>query len=407
MSTRRFAIGLAGSAIFSFFLVAPSVSAQTAVAVPVIDDQFPGGNIVVERIEGDQVELRPDLRDTQGWWFYWNFRVRGAAGRTLTFKFTGQNPIGVRGPAVSTDQGRSWLWLGADRVQGASFRYEFGADADEVRFCFAMPYQEEHFQRVLSAYRDNRYVSVQELCKSRHGRSVERLHLGDRETEPKHRMFVTVRHHACESMASYVLEGFVAAALADTDDGRWFRENVHLVAIPFVDKDGVEQGDQGKNRKPRDHNRDYVGESVHPSVAAIRSFVPDWSRGRLDVALDLHCPWIRGQHNEVIYMVGNSDPEMWQRQTAFGKILEEVQQGSLKYRAADNLPFGQAWNTGGNYSQGMSFSRWASQLEGVGLVTTFEVPYANAAGGTVDADSARAFGHDLLRAVRRYLAPAK
>jgi hypothetical protein len=405
MSTRRFAIGLAVFAIFSVFLVAPEGSAQTAATVPVIDDQFPGGNIVVERIEGDQVDLRPDLRDTQGWWFYWNFRVRGAAGRTLTFKFTGQNPIGVRGPAVSTDQGQSWSWLGADRVQGSSFRYEFGADDDEVRFCFAMPYQEEHFQRFLSAYRDNRYLSVQELCKSRHGRSVERLHLGDREIEPKHRIFVTVRHHACESMASFVLEGFVAAALGDTDDGRWFRENVHLVAIPFVDKDGVEQGDQGKNRKPRDHNRDYVGESVHPSVAAIRSFVPDWSRGCLDVALDLHCPWIRGQYNEVIYMVGNSDPDMWQRQVAFGKVLEEVQQGPLKYRAADNLPFGQAWNTGGNYAQGMSFSRWASQLEGIGLVTTFEVPYANAAGGTVDADSSRAFGHDLLRALRRYLAP--
>jgi hypothetical protein len=404
MSTRRIAIGLAGSAMFSVFLAAASVSAQTAVAVPVVDAQFPGGNIIVERIEGDRVELRPDLRDTQGWWFYWNFRVRGAAGRTLTFQFAGQNPIGVRGPAVSTDQGRSWKWLGADRVQGATFRYAFGADDDEVRFCFAVPYQEEDFQRFLAAYRDNRYLAVEELCKSPQGRSVERLHVGDRDREPKHRMFVTVRHHACESMASYVLEGFVTAALADTDDGRWFRENVHLVAIPFVDKDGVEQGDQGKNRKPRDHNRDYVGESVHPSVAAIRSFVPDWSRGRLDVAFDLHCPWIRGQHNEVIYMVGNSDPEMWQRQVAFGKILEEVQQGPLKYRAADNLPFGQAWNTGSNYSQGMSFSRWASQREGIGLVTTFEVPYANAAGGTVDADGSRAFGHDLLRAVRRYVA---
>ncbi|MCL4207263.1 MAG: hypothetical protein KJ000_32680 [Pirellulaceae bacterium] len=406
MSVRGFTTTFFVSAILSFVLIVPADSAENAGGVPVVDAQFPGGNVVVERIEGDRVELRPDLRDTLGWWFYWNFRVRGAAGRTLTFQFTGQNPIGVRGPAVSTDQGRSWSWLGADRVQNAAFDYAFGADDDEVRFCFAMPYQEEHFQQFLAAYRDNRDLAVEELCKSRQGRSVERLHVGDREREPKHRMFVTVRHHACESMSSYVLEGLVAAALADTEDGRWFRENVHLVAIPFVDKDGVEQGDQGKNRKPRDHNRDYVGESVHPSVAAIRSFVPDWSRGRLDVALDLHCPWIRGQYNEVIYMVGNSDPEMWQRQVAFGKVLEEVQQGPLKYRAADNLPFGQAWNTGGNYSQGMSFSRWASQLEGIGLVTTFEVPYANAAGGTVDADSARAFGQDVFRAVRRYLTPA-
>ena len=36
-----------------------------------IDSSFPGGNIVVDRIEGDQVYLQQDLRDTEGYWFYW------------------------------------------------------------------------------------------------------------------------------------------------------------------------------------------------------------------------------------------------------------------------------------------------------------------------------------------------
>ena len=48
---------------------------------------------------------------------------------------------------------------------------------------------------------------------------------------------------------------------------------------------------------------------MYPSVAAIRSFVPEWSQGRLSVAMDLHCPWIRGPHNEVIYMVGRREPD--------------------------------------------------------------------------------------------------
>ena len=403
MFERRCFLATVVTGLFLVFGFAPPALAGTVSGQLVIDDQFPGGNIMVERIEGDQVDLRPDLRDTQGWWFYWNFRVRGAQGRTLTFRFADRSPIGVRGPAVSTDRGRTWAWMGADCVKNASFQYSFTADDDEVRFCFAMPYQEEDLQRFLTHYQDNRYLSVQQLCVSRGGRSVERLHVGDPEREPKHRIFIAARHHACESMASYALEGFIAAALADTDDGRWFRENVHLLAVPFVDKDGVEQGDQGKNRKPHDHNRDYRGESIYPSVAAIREFVPAWSRGRLDAAFDLHCPWIRGPHNEVIYMVGNADPVMWQRQVKFGTILEQVQEGPLKYRAADNLPYGQAWNTDANYSQGMSCGRWTSQLDGIGLATTFEIPYANAAGGVVDADSARAFGRDLLRAVREFL----
>ena len=56
-----------------------------------IDCEFPGGNIVVDAIEGDTVSLHQDLRDTRGDWFYWYFRVRGAAGRTLNFKFTKGN----------------------------------------------------------------------------------------------------------------------------------------------------------------------------------------------------------------------------------------------------------------------------------------------------------------------------
>ena len=34
---------------------------------------------------------------------------------------------------------------------------------------------------------------------------------------------------------------------------------------------------------------------------------------------------------------------------------------------------------------------WATQIEGIRLATSFEIPYANAAGRPVDADSARAF----------------
>jgi len=392
--------GLALAALLGAFMFGDTRIVQADIE---IDAKYPGGNIVVERIEGDQVYLRPDLRDTNGWWFYWNYRVRGAAGRTLTFQFTGRNPIGVRGPAVGADGGSSWSWLGAERVKGASFAYTFSAGQDEVRFCFAIPYQEENLRQFLASHRDNPHLSVQELCKSRKGRSIERLHVGAIGKDPEHRIVITARHHACESMANYVIEGFLEAVLADTEEGKWFQEKVGLLVIPFVDKDGVEDGDQGKNRKPHDHNRDYKGDSIYPSVAAIRSFVPTWSKGRLSISMDMHCPWIRGAHNEVIYMVGNADPAMWQQQVALGKILEEVQQGPLAYRTSDNLPFGTAWNTRGNYGDLMSCTMWATQIEGIRLATSFEIPYANAAGRPVDADSSRAFGRDLARAVRQHL----
>jgi len=99
------------------------------------------------------------------------FRVRGAQGRSLTFTFSGRNPIGVRGPAVSADRGRNWSWLGAEAVKDGSFTYAFGADAAEVRFCFAIPYLEENLREFLAGYKGNPGLAIQELCKSGMGRA--------------------------------------------------------------------------------------------------------------------------------------------------------------------------------------------------------------------------------------------
>jgi hypothetical protein len=204
-------------------------------------------------------------------------------------------------------------------------------------------------------------------------------------------------------MASYVLEGFIGGVLANSEMAAWLRKEVEFAAIPFVDKDGVEQGDQGKNRRPHDHNRDYAGASQYPSVDAIRSWVPEWSEGKLRVVFDLHCPYIRGRHNDVIYIVGSSDPAVWEQQRRFGQILERVCQGPLPYAATNNLPFGSAWNTAQNYAQGKSSSQWAVDQPTVKLAACFEIPYAEASGQPVTAASARVFGADLARALQLYL----
>jgi hypothetical protein len=105
-----------------------------------IDADFPGGNIGIEKIAGDEIFLHQELRDTQGDWFYWAFRVRGAAGRRLTFRFTGGDVLGVRGAALSHDDGASWQWLGAASVArdaaGVSFSHSFPESADGVLLAF-------------------------------------------------------------------------------------------------------------------------------------------------------------------------------------------------------------------------------------------------------------------------------
>jgi len=368
-----------------------------------IDCAFPGGNILIDRIEDDAVFVRQDLRETSGDWFYWCFRVRGAAGRTLTFHFTKSNVIGVRGPAFSTDGGGTWKWLGKERVEDASFVYAFPRDADEVRFSLGMPYQEVNLTEFIRRYARHPGMKVERLCQTRKGRTVERLRLGCFSGKVPYRVLLTSRHHCCEMMASYALEGVMKTVLSDTEEGNWFGEHVEFLVLPFMDKDGVEDGDQGKNRKPHDHNRDYGDTCIYPSVQALRKYIPRWSRGHLRVALDLHCPWIRGPQHEVIYLVGSQSKEIWREQCRFSEILESVQRGPLVFDANDNLPFGCDWNTDENFATGKNCSRWAGDLPEIRLASSIEISYSNAGGKEVNRESAKAFGYDVGKALCVYL----
>ena len=383
--------------ILFVFLLSTSVYAGL-----VIDNKIPAGNIAVEEITGDTVNLHQERRDTKGWWFYWAFRVCGAEGRSLTFNFTDGNPVGGRGPAVSLDKGLSWHWLDKD-FSASGFRYIFDSSDKEVWFAMSMVYTQLDWDRFISGYAASPYIEHGRLAVSRKGRPVEKLRLGCINKEPRYRVALTCRHHACEMMASYVVEGIIEGVMADNETGAWLRKNVEFLIIPFVDKDGVEDGDQGKNRKPRDHNRDYSGECVHIETAAIRKQLPEWAGDKLLLAIDIHCPWIRGSNNEWVYQVGADDPRQWAAQQKLGHFLERVSENTLAYKQSNDLPFGSSWNTGGNYSQGMGYKKWASTKGGARFATSFEIPYARANGTVVDESNCRRFGNGMAEAIRQFL----
>ena len=373
-----------------------------------IDCSFPGGNIVVERAEEDAAWVRQDLRDTDGQWFYWCFRVTGTGGKTVRFHFTGSVAIGARGPAVSLDGGENWRWLGIEGVEKNSFVFTFPPESREVFFCVTIPYTGKDWETFMNRTGEPCFLEKGTLCLTRQGRPVEKLKVGCLHGTPLHRAVVTARHHCCETIANFVLEGLVSFVLGDSGEGDWLRNHVEFLVVPFMDREGVEAGDQGKNRKPHDHNRDYNESPIYPETAALKALLPAWSAGLLHVALDLHCPWLKGKGtNETLYLVGANSPAIWAEQQRFSGILEKVKTGSLPYLPADNLPYGTDWNVEKNFTGGKSCARWIGEQEGVALVTTIEVPYANVRDAVVTATSAREFGADLGRAIAGYLCEMK
>lgn len=368
-----------------------------------IDANFPGGNIVVESRSDNTIYLRQDLRDTEGDWFYWYFRVSGAAGEHLEFRFTGSDVVGPLGPACSFG-GSAWKWLGSDSRIETGFAVDIPEDAESAGFAMAIPYVMADLERFTARIGTEERVSIETPYHSKDGRPAPVIRIGGApERSPAHRILITCRNHACESMASYVLEGLIEGVLAPDDTGRWFAEYAEVLAVPMVDIDGVERGDQGKNRRPHDHNRDYGSPvAVHPEVRGLKELVEPWARSGVSVGLDLHCPSIRGEGHERIFFVGGRDESIWREVKRFSAVVETNDDSGLGYAAADNLPFGTSWNTS---DSGMleSCSAWMSSLPGIRFGATLEFAYANANGNEVTITRARKFGATIAQALVEYL----
>ncbi len=395
---------------FSLFAVlfCLNLSAGNPLAV---DDGVPAGNVVVEKIEGDVVYLKPDLRDTKGDWFYWAFRVCNAAGRTLRFRFGGAyggNVVGTRGPVVSLDKGRTWSYPLDGESKKNAFTYTFSKDADEVWFFECHPYHQSDWDAFLArhAAARSKFFETGVLSKTKKGRDVEKARFGCLKN-PKYTVMLTARHHASESVASYALEGFLDAVLREDDLGTWLRENVEVLAVPFMDKDGSVDGDQGKNRKPHDHNRDYT-QFIYPETKATVAWIKEHTDDKLDVWIDFHCPWIRGRYNEFVYSPLKRDVNSRNAaaERRFSALLEKLQCGSLNCKASDDLPFGVSWNTDGNEKEGLSVISWALRnLPDLKLGHIIEIPFATANGAVVTPDKVRDLGRDLAKALRAFLEP--
>ncbi len=356
-----------------------------------VDANIPGGNIIVKSIQDNQVLLNRDLRDTKGNWIYFKFRAIFPAAGTYTFRFDDGRCLTARGAAVSLDQGKNWDWLCKSfDLNEESFTFE-AERAGEVWFCECIPYMQRELDEFLAS-EAGKSIELLELCKSRKGRTVELLRLGN---GPR-KVFLSSRHHCEESMATYSLEGILTEVATHPQEYSDFT----FWVVPFADKDGVEDGDQGKNRMPHDHARDYGPDAIYPEVRAIIELI---YREKPELVFDMHCPWARNVPNEYAYFVGQSNKRVQAGIDRFSAILAQFAPPDFPFDPRDNIPFGQGWNTSHNYEQGSPLVFWGANLPWEPSSQSIEIPFANSREVTVLADSARHFGYALARTIRTYL----
>ncbi|MBQ2677168.1 MAG: hypothetical protein IJF54_07210 [Clostridia bacterium] len=345
-----------------------------------IHSDFTGGNICVKQINNDTVYLENQLRDTTEDWFYWAFCVEGAGNKQLTFHFQ-PNRLGYFGPAVSYDL-KNWHWL--DKVNDDCFTYTFSADESKVYFAHSMLYHPDRFYDFAKEHS----ICITELCKSKKGRSVPCVKLGNGDKS----IILTARHHACESTGSYVLEGVLSELLKSE-----LMTDYTVFCVPFVDFDGVIDGDQGKSRRPYDHNRDYNPEmaSIYPETAAIREYADE---NGCVFGFDFHSPWHRGRENDTVFIVQNCFEKL-DSLNRFGETLENsITDDSLKYEHKNDYPFGTGWNKGGN-----QFAAYMTKKPENDVAFTLETAYFGSENNKVNEQRLLSLGKCFANALKEYI----
>ena len=367
----------------------------------ILRTDFPGGNVVVKKNEGASIQLAPDLRGGPAW-FYWYFEAEASQPGIVEFLFASPPMLGVRGPAISRDGGKSWQWLGTEQVKFApsagddktkirqdSFSFTFSEAKQKVRFAVGIPYLQSNLDEFLSQHKANPHLKRSTLTETRIGRRpVDLIQIGKPGADVK-AVLVTARHHACEALASYVLEGLMREALSDSSAGVEFRKKYVLYAVPFVDKDGVELGDQGKNRPPHDHNRDYGKENLYPEIKAIQELA---DLKKVQFSLDLHCPYIRGDIHEAFHFVGLGLPHIKENLKEWTAWLKE-ERPQIAMTPLDLLVDPRKPNAENRKMNSHYFATRENAIFSVCL----EIPYAQPL-CPLDADLARAYGASLLKA---------
>lgn len=383
---------LAISTIAFVFIFAPQAANAQLVGSVSVHATFPGGNINVLKNEGGEVRLAPDLKGDNPW-FYWCFQAKAKSAGRVTFllpeKVAGftNGGIGKQGPAISTDGGNTWDWMGTKSVVENAFHYDFTDLGDEVRFAVTIPYTRTNLSRFVQSNNKNSHLKTSVLTKSRAGRQVDLLQIG-KDEKGRLKVLVTARHHAAETMASYVLEGFLAEAMADTEAGEAFRSRYVLYAVPLVDTDGVEEGDQGKNRKPHDHNRDYTKEGIYPEVQAIMKLGDEQ---KFQFAIDFHCPTLVMDDHQVMYFVGARRHPRYN----FENVAEFCK--NMKSGLPSTAPHGPLNWLRDEDDRSPKNSRYFGFQEQAIMSATLEFPFAPPNKKT-DVASCREYGRVILRA---------
>ncbi len=353
-----------------------------------ITKDFPGGNVNVLSVKDDEVVVECELRNDTGY-FYWAFCVTGAAGKSVRFLFPKSSRVGMFGAAVSYDL-VNWSWSETKEIVDGcdAFTYTFSQHEDCVYFAHNMIYSEKR----LKSFAAKNNIELFTFTQTKKGRDVPCFTVGEGEKI----VVVSSRHHACESTGTYILEGFAQGCLEKHLDG------IKLLFVPFVDYDGVTDGDAGKGRLPYDHNRDYGNEPIYNETAKMRDVADS---GNVVMNFDFHSPHHCGGINDYPYFMKFSDSQNEIYDTISSLLKEYTRNDceSMTYTGLQDPDYGTQWNQ----KTTPNVKNYYLKRTILGASLTMEIPYFGLEDNMFTQNRAINMGKHLYNAVYETLKNVK
>lgn len=252
-----------------------------------VDCAFDGGSIVVVDQQDPSnvtLALRPDNRFDLRQAF--NFRVKGAKGQALTLRILDAGSARFRrgfGDLRAMCKEGSAVFPVSTAFDGSELTIRHTPGTNTVFFSTYLPYDERRRAALV-----RRVEGAQGATSVRFGRSVQKRPLTAfmAGTEgPK--VVIVARQHPGESVAEWLVEGFVKRLLRVRDRAaRALLERARLFVVPCLNVDGATLGNHRTNAAGIDLNRAWQEPSpkTSPEVLAVRRVLQDG----VDLFLDVH-----------------------------------------------------------------------------------------------------------------------
>lgn len=367
---------------------------------PAVTGDFPGGNAVdIRRLGPNRFAFRVDRHGGElGLWF--RLRVAGAAGRVLTFDIEEADRLlgWPRFEPMRVVTGRPGRWRRAadpPRVfaEAGIVRFTVRCDCDPAEVAFCYPYGLEALALCRRRWLSDNRTREREIARTPEGRPVYVWEAG----AGRRGVWLTGRHHAGETPASFVLEGLLDAMLSEGCAA--LLPCIALRVCPMIDPDNTARGAYGKYGPPCDPGQDWSPAPRLPQIAALRDYFAAVSDTPW-LYLDLHSPEPYGS----TFVAGweaamGASPEYLAEADAFCRLLHEESRHPLRLDLSRTRGY-PTW-------YGDALNRWShgyfKQRHGC-LSLTLETAYHQPSGGACPTErDYRDFGRAVCRAIRRSL----